>query len=89
MKKPSKRSQDDLRPEYDFASMQGGIRGKYAARLQAATNVVVLEDDVAAAFPSDDAVNEALRVVLKAAASVSRKKGVPNQPLQRTGFARR
>ena len=88
MKKTSRGSKSDLRPEYDFASMDGGVRGKYATRLRASTNVVVLEDDVAAAFPSDAAVNEALRVVLKAAAGIRRRKQLPNPPLQPTGSAR-
>ncbi len=49
---------DDLRPEYDFTA---GVRGKYAARFAAGSNVVVLEPDVAAAFPDAAAVNHALR----------------------------
>lgn len=62
MKKRVKRL-DDLRPEYDFS---GGVRGKYAARYRQGTNVVVLEPDVAAAFPDSGAVNRALRAVLAA-----------------------
>ena len=46
--------------EYDFA---GGVRGKYAVRYRAGTNVVVLEPDVAALFPDAKLVNEALRGV--------------------------
>jgi hypothetical protein len=73
---------DDLRPEYDFASMKGGVRGKYAARVRAGTNLVLLEPDVAAAFPSADAVNEALRGVLNTARAVRQKGGLPNKALQ-------
>ena len=43
----------DLREEYDFASMSGGVRGKYAERLRAAANVVILDDDIAEAIPND------------------------------------
>jgi hypothetical protein len=55
---------DDLRPEYDFASMAGGVRGKYVERYRAGTNIVLLEPDVAAAFPTAESVNEALRVLM-------------------------
>lgn len=58
---------DDLRPEYDRSSLTGGTRGKYAARYQEGTNIVVLDPDVAAAFPNDEAVNEALRLLMNIA----------------------
>jgi len=38
--------EDELRPEYDFAKMQGGVRGKYVDRYQTGTNLVLLEPDV-------------------------------------------
>lgn len=41
----------EMRPDYDFAAMKGGVRGKYAARLRERTNIVVLEPDVSEAFP--------------------------------------
>ena len=60
-KKPKKVSEPDtMRPEYDF---RGGVRGKYAKRYAEGTNVVVLDPDVAAAFPDSAAVNRALRKV--------------------------
>ena len=59
------RTDDDLRPEYDFAQMSGGVRGKYVERYRAGTNVVLLDPDVAAAFPDAKAVNDALRKLLK------------------------
>jgi hypothetical protein len=52
---------DEMLPEYDFASMPGGVRGKYAKRAQAGSNVVLLDPDVAAVFPDAEAVNFALR----------------------------
>ncbi len=58
---------DELRPEYrreDFGPM---VRGKCAARVREASNVVVLDPDVAAAFPNARAVNEALRGLLRLA----------------------
>lgn len=62
---------DELRPEYDFASMKGGVRGKYVECYRAGTNLALLEPDVAEAFPTDEAVNPALRAILKTAAAVS------------------
>ena len=53
-----------MRPEYDFASMKGGVRGKYVKKYRAGTNLVLLDPDVAAAFPNDAAVNRALRPVM-------------------------
>ena len=57
---------DDLRPEYDMKSLlKNGVRGKYAARYRAGTNLVLLEPEVAKAFPNEKAVNEALKLVMK------------------------
>src|ERR1700730_2924009 len=56
---------DELRPEYDFRSMRGVVRGKYAARYRERLRVVRLAEDVAAAFADEAAVNEALREYLK------------------------
>ena len=58
---------DDLRPEYDMQQLlKGGVRGKYAKRYQAGTNVVLLDPDVAEAFANnEEAVNAALRLVIQ------------------------
>src|SRR5574339_565252 len=65
MKKQPKRK-DELRSEYDLESLlKGGVRGKYAARYRAGTNLVLLEPEVAEAFPNDKAVNDALKLVMK------------------------
>jgi len=57
---------DELRPEYDLATLlKGSIRGKYVARYQEGTNLVRLAPDVAQAFSTDEAVNEALRLVIQ------------------------
>jgi hypothetical protein len=58
-----------MRPEYDFSKLQGRVRGKYVERYRAGTNLVLLEPDVAAAFPDAQTVNEALRLLLKVAKS--------------------
>ncbi len=56
---------DDLRPEYDLHELlKGAVRGKYAKRYHAGTNLVLLEPDVRKAFPNERTVNEALRLVI-------------------------
>ena len=55
---------DELRPEYDLSKLKGRVRGKYAARYTEGTNLILLDDDVAGAFPNSQAVNEALRSLL-------------------------
>src|SRR3989440_12833455 len=59
--------QDELRPEYDFSKMKLVGRGIYAERYRSGTNLVLLDSDVRKAFPDDESVNEALRVIAKAA----------------------
>lgn len=61
------KEQDELRPEYDFARMPGGVRGKYAAAYRGGTNLARLDPDVAEAFTTDSAVNEALRAIIRVA----------------------
>ena len=68
---------DDLRPEYDFANMTGGVRGKYVDRYRSGTNVVLLEPDIAAAFPTAESVNEALRMLLNIAQRHQQDQSVP------------
>ncbi|WOB45506.1 hypothetical protein HNI00_21995 [Thermoleptolyngbya oregonensis NK1-22] len=71
--------EDELRSEYDFAQMQGGVRGKYVERYRSGTNLVLLDPDVAQAFPDDVAVNEALRLLMQIA-----QRQQPNTAVQRT-----
>ena len=72
MKKASEKPfDDDIRPEYDLASLGPGVRGKYAGRLKG-TTLVALRPEVAEAFPTAKAVNEALRAVMKATAVMRR-----------------
>ena len=52
----------DLLEEYDFSK---GVQGKYADRFREGTNLVLLDRDIAEAFPSDEAVNTALRLVIQ------------------------
>ncbi len=50
-----------MRAEYDFSN---GVRGKYADRYREGTNVVLLDPEVAEAFPDSKSVNDALRSIL-------------------------
>lgn len=59
--------EDDLQPKYDETSLRGGVRGKYVERYRNGTNVVLLDPDVAAVFPTSEAVNHALRMLVKIA----------------------
>jgi hypothetical protein len=76
MKKPGDDADenDDLRPEYDLSKLEGGVRGKYARQRLEETNLVRLDPDVAQAFPNEQAVNEALRLLMK----VARRQLVPS-----------
>src|SRR5437763_663369 len=89
MKKTNQTFTDELRAEYDFASMKGGVRGKYARRAREGTNIVLIEPEVTEAFPTERAVNEALKGVLNTARAVRITGGLPNKALQPTSRSRR
>ena len=74
MKKASRNTSDELRPDYKRSDFGPMVRGKYAAAVTAASNIVVLEPQVARAFPNDRAVNAALRAVLRTRKRVSRSR---------------
>ena len=63
----SEMEEDELRPEYDLSQLKGRVRGKYVERYREGINLVLLEPDVAAAFPDAKTVNEALRLLIKVA----------------------
>lgn len=72
MKRKNRSKDDDMRPEYDF-DYSVAVRGKYYRRLlKEGANVVVLEPDVAKAFRSSAAVNDALRYLLEMSESTRR-----------------
>jgi hypothetical protein len=60
-----KKQKDELRPEYDLTQLKGYVRGKYAARSQIGTNIILLAPDVAEVFHDDASVNEALRTLIR------------------------
>lgn len=61
-----------MRDHYDFSK---GVRGKYAKRYKEGTNVVLLEPEVARAFPDSESVNKALRKLLEDAKDSSKSSG--------------
>jgi len=66
MKKNSIKKQDDyeLNEEYDLSKMTILPKGRFDPKRRIGSNVVILEPDIAKAYPSDEAVNEALRLLL-------------------------
>lgn len=54
------KAKDEMRPEYRREDLGKGVRGKYFERVSKGTNLVLLDDKVAKAFPTGEAVNEAL-----------------------------
>jgi hypothetical protein len=66
MKKLKSEMKDESRPEYDMCQLlQRSVRGKYAKRFYAGTNLVLLDPDVWTAFRDEKAVNDALRLVIR------------------------
>ena len=61
-----------MRKEYTRDVLGKGVRGKYAAAYRKGTNMVLLSPDVAAAFPTSEAVNDALRGLMKLAVQSGR-----------------
>ncbi len=69
-KAPGSDPSSEMRDEYDLSELPDGVRGKYADRYQEGTNLVLLQPDVAAAFPDAESVNEALRELMKVASRI-------------------
>jgi len=68
MKTAKPRLKDELRSEYKLSDFPGPmVRGKYAKRLKESSNIVVLKPEVAAVFPNEDAVNNALLSLIELA----------------------
>ncbi|HEV7515030.1 MAG TPA: hypothetical protein VGR07_01890 [Thermoanaerobaculia bacterium] len=84
MRKANTTQTDELRPEYKRSDFGKMVRGKYASPIAAATNVVVLDPEVAKAFPNDVAVNEALKALINIAKASSRP---PRRSRSRTAKA--
>lgn len=89
MKRVSRTTANDMRSEYDFSSMKGGVRGKYVRRYRAGTNLVLIERDLVEAFPDDASVNAALRAAVTMATLVQGHKRRANRRVQPTSRTRR
>jgi hypothetical protein len=77
MKKVStKKSSDDLRPEYDLSKLKGGVRGKYYQQAIAGTNLMLIEPDLAEVFGDARSVNRALRLLVDTAQSTAGRASV-------------
>jgi len=63
--KTERHDEDQLRPEYDLNKLKGAVRGKYLESYRSGTNLALLAPDVRAAFPTDEAVNRALRLAIQ------------------------
>jgi hypothetical protein len=75
----NKAKPNELRPEYHREDLGPGVRGKYFESYRKGTNLVLLSPDVAKAFPTEDAVNDALRslidIALKSTGRTRRSNG--------------
>jgi len=67
MQKPNKSDDYELRDEYDLSKMTIVAKGRYAPHRRVGKNVVLLASDVVEFFPTDEAINEALRLVMQMA----------------------
>lgn len=70
MKKADSSEVENLRNEYTAESLGKGRRGKYTESYRSGTNLVLVAPDVADAYPTDEAVNEALRSLMSSARAV-------------------
>jgi hypothetical protein len=64
-KKANRKSASQLGPNSDSLSWEGGVWGAHAKRYYGGAKLVLLDPELAAAFPTDDAVNDALRALLR------------------------
>jgi len=76
---------EELRSEYRREDLGKGVRGKHLKAYRAGTNLVLLQPEVAAAFPTERAVNEALSSLIEVAEHV----GITRRSTGRAKSARR
>jgi hypothetical protein len=79
--KSMSKDKDEMRAEYRRGDLGKGVRGKFFERYSKGTNLVLLDDRVAKAFPTAEAVNEALLGLIALATSTTRR---PARPSRRT-----
>jgi hypothetical protein len=89
MKAKGRPTPDDMESEYklDYATAE---RGKYYRQLlKEGANIAVLEPDIAQAFQSSAAVNQALRALLEMSEATRRLTAEPKGRSRTPGAARR
>ncbi|HEV2418338.1 MAG TPA: hypothetical protein VGX94_11075 [Terriglobia bacterium] len=74
-----KTAKDDMRPEYDLSRLGGAVRGKYYSQAKAGTNLVLIEPDLITAFPDQESVNRALRLLMTTAHATTRGSRKPRK----------
>jgi len=74
MKKAKPSERDTLRPEYSREDLGKGVRGKHLEEYRSGTNLVLLSPEIAAIFPDDKSVNEALLSLVKVAEKATSSK---------------
>lgn len=84
MKKAKPIAEDELRTEYKRGDFGPMVRGKYAARLKASSNVAVLKPEVAKASPNAEAVNDALLGLITLAKTAARPARRPSRTRAKT-----
>ncbi|MGH9397503.1 MAG: hypothetical protein ACRD18_11720 [Terriglobia bacterium] len=67
----AKTAKDELRAEYDLSRLGRATRGKYYRQAKAATNLVLIEPDLATVFPDQESVNRALRLLVTTASATT------------------
>ena len=77
------KAKDEIRPEYRREDLGKGTRGKYLARVSKGTNLILLNAEVAKAFPTTEAVNEALTGLLALAQQSARITGRSTRPARK------
>ncbi len=65
--KTAEANSDEMRPEYKREDLGIGVRGKHYQSYMDSHNLVLLRPEVAEAFPSEEAVNEALLSLIRIA----------------------
>lgn len=65
--KKAKPRVEDIRAEYKRADLGAGVRGRFYEQYQKGHNLVLLKPEVAAVFPTDEAVNHALLTLVRIA----------------------
>jgi hypothetical protein len=84
MKKANRKAASRQRSKYGFASLEDVVRSLYLKRYRAGTRLILLDPELAKAFPTEDAVNDALRAFLRMTKSARLPHRAPGKPEHKT-----